>query len=210
MFLLVRLAPAAAIGAYAVAQAISMGQVGVINPFVQVGFAAVAQQATHNLALETVTRHFRLAQVAAIGMGLLAAVFTPWGIRVFFGAEFVSATTATYFLIGAAAFWGMGETLEQGLRAAAHPNLGIISNFIGLAILVAIGIPAYEHYGIGGLSASVFLGQAISLLALIGFCTFYLDMRPGLFWAFGGTTFHEIKAVIASLFKRIISARPSV
>jgi O-antigen/teichoic acid export membrane protein len=210
MFLLVRLAPEAAIGAYAVAQAISMGQVGVINPFVQVGFAAVARQTGHADALQTLARHFRLAQIAAIGMGALAVAFTPWGIRVFFGVQFLTATTATYFLIGAAAFWGMGETLEQGLRAASHPNLGIISNLLGLAIVLAIGVPACMRFGIGGLAAIVFLGQAVSLFALIGFCVFYLHMEAGLFWAFGAKTFHELREITFSLFKRVRHASPSV
>ncbi len=114
MFLLVRLAPAAAIGAYAVAQAISMGQVGAVIPFVQVGFAAVAAEVKHERALETLVRHFRLAQVTVVAAALFAASLTSWGIRVFFGTEYLSATNATYFLIAAAATWGMGETLEQG------------------------------------------------------------------------------------------------
>jgi O-antigen/teichoic acid export membrane protein len=198
MFLLVRLAPAGIIGIYAVAQAISMGQIGVINPFIQVGFAAVAQQTAEDRALETLTRHFRFAQLAAIGMGLAAAALTPWGIRVFFGVEFLSATVATYFLIAAAAFWGMGETLEQGLRAAGHPRLGIISNLIGLAILLVFGIPAYHRMGLAGLAATVSSGQAASLFVLIGFCVFLLKMRPGLFWGLGSETFQELKGAASS------------
>jgi len=201
MFLLVRLAPAGIIGIYAVAQAISMGQVGVINPFIQVGFAAVAQQPAEDRALVTLARHFRFAQLAAIGMGLAAAALTPWGIRVFFGAEFLSATAATYFLVAAAAFWGMGETLEQGLRAAAHPRLGIISNLIGLAVLLALGVPAYHHLALAGLAATVFLGEAASLFALIGFCVFFLRMRPRLFWAFGTDTFQELKGIAFSFLQ---------
>ena len=197
MFLLVRLAPAAAIGAYAVAQAVSSGQVGVINPFVQVGFADVAQQTDSD-------------QVASIGMGILAIAVTPWGIRLFFGAEFVSATTATYFLIGAAAFWGMGETLEQGLRAASHPRLGIISNLLGLAILLGLGVPAYQSFGIAGVATAVCMGQAASLAALIGFCVFVLNMKLKLFWAFDASTFHELKGVAVSLLKRLSPARRRV
>ena len=210
MFLLVRLAPAAAIGAYAVAQAVSSGQVGVINPFVQVGFADVAQQTDSDHALRAVARHFRLAQVASISMGILAIAVTPWGIRLFFGAEFVSATTATYFLIGAAAFWGMGETLEQGLRAASHPRLGIISNLLGLAILLGLGVPAYQSFGIAGVATAVCMGQAASLAALIGFCVFVLNMKLKLFWAFDASTFHELKGVAVSLLKRLSPARRRV
>jgi len=202
MLLVVRLAPAAAIGAYAVAQAIAMGQVGIVNPFVQVGFAAVAGEAEHDRALETLARHFRLAQVAVAGMAILAAAMASWAIRVLIGPEFLAATTATYFLIGASGFWGMGQTLEQGLRAASHPGLGIFSNLLGLTALLSAGVPAYLYFGITGLAAAAFLGQCVNLLALMGTCVFYLQMRPGLFWAFDAATFHDMKAAMTALRKR--------
>lgn len=201
MVLLVRLAPAAAIGAYAVAQAIAMGQVGIVNPFVQVGFAAVAGEADHDRALETLARHFRLAQGALAGMAILTIALASWVIRVLVGPKFLVATTATYFLIGASGFWGLGQTLEQGLRAASHPRLGIVSNLLGLAVLLAAAVPGYLHFGIGGLAAAVFLGQFVNLIALIGFCIFYLHMRPGLFWAFDAATFLELRTATASLRK---------
>jgi O-antigen/teichoic acid export membrane protein len=202
MFLLVRLAPAAAIGAYAVAQAIAMGQVGVINPFIQVGFAAVAQHTEQQDALASLARHFRFAQLAAIAIALLAAALTPWAIRTLFGAEFLSAIVAAYFLIAAAAFWGMGETLEQGLRAAAHPRLGMIASVMGLVILLATGIPAYHSFGISGLAASVCLSQLLSLLALVAFCIFRLRMPAKSFLAFDVATFREIENAVAALFRR--------
>ena len=202
MFLLVRLAPAASIGSYAVAQAIAMGQVGVINPFIQVGFAAVAQQPDERSALATLAHHFKLAQLAAFGMGAVAALLTPWAIRVFFGAEFSPAIVATYFLIAAAAFWGVGETLEQGLRAAGHPRLGMIASLFGLALLLLAAVPAYHHYGISGLAAAVCIAQGMSLLALIALCVSLLHMRIGSFWAFDLETFRRLYAAFASLFRR--------
>jgi O-antigen/teichoic acid export membrane protein len=210
MFLLVRIAPAGAIGMYAVAQAIAMGQVGVINPFIQVGFAAVAQQTNEQSALETLGHHFRLAQLAAVVMALAAAAVTPWGIRVFFGADFLPATIATYFLIAAAALWGVGETLEQGLRATGRPRLGMIASAIGLAVLLAAAAPAYRHLGISGIAAAVCLSQAISLAALIVFCVVRLRMRVSAFWAFNAQTFTELESLVASIFRRfgIASSRP--
>jgi enterobacterial common antigen flippase len=201
MFLLVRLAPAAAIGGYAVAQAIAMGQVGVINPFIQVGFAAVAQRPDERSALATLAHHFKLAQLAAFLMAAVAALLTPWAIRVFFGAEFAPAIVATYFLIAAAAFWGVGETLEQGLRAAGHPRLGMIASIFGLALLLAAAVPAYHRYGISGLAATVCFSQGLSLIGLIALCVSRLHMRIGSFWAFDADTFRRLYAAFASLFR---------
>ncbi len=59
---------------------------------------AEAQQSDEASALSTLAHHFRLAQLAALVMALAAAAITPWGIRVFFGPQFLPATTATYYL----------------------------------------------------------------------------------------------------------------
>ena len=201
MFLLVRLAPAAAIGAYAVAQAISMGQVGAVIPFVQVGFAAVAAEVKHERALETLVEAFSFGSGAVVAAALIAAVLTSWGIRVFFGAEYLSATNTTYFLIAAAATWGMGETLEQGLRAAGHPRLGIMSNVAGLVSLCGLGIPAYLYFGIIGLAAAAFLGQLVSLLALIGFCVLVLKMPLRPFGRLMRVTFRELNHLTVSIVR---------
>jgi Na+-driven multidrug efflux pump len=95
----------------------------------------------------------------------------------------------------------LGETLEQGLRAAAHPRLGMIASLIGLVILFAVGIPAYYSYGISGLAASVCLSQFISLAALVAFCIFYLRMPAKLFLAFDAATLREIETAVASMFR---------
>jgi O-antigen/teichoic acid export membrane protein len=207
MFLLVRLAPATAIGAYAVAQAVSMGQVGMVNPFVQVSFAAVAGEVGRERALETLGRHFRLAQVAVVGVAIATAALTSFCIRVLFGPQFLAATTATYFLIGGSALWGMEQVLEQGLRAAAHPALGIMSNLLGLVCFFALGVPGFAHFGIAGLAAGVLFGQFVSLAALIGFCAVILKMHLSQFWAFNAATFGELKVVTSYLIRRMGWAR---
>ena len=123
IFLLVRLTTTEAIGLYAVAQAIAMGQIGAVNPFVQVVFAAVAGETDQQQALQTLAHHFRLAQWAVLSVGLVAVGLTPWAIPLLFGAKVSAATTTAYLLIAASVPWGMSQVLEQGLRAASHPDL---------------------------------------------------------------------------------------
>jgi O-antigen/teichoic acid export membrane protein len=184
MFLIVRLVPIEAIGLYAVAQAISIGQIGAVNPFVQVGFAAVARDAEPEQAIKTLARHFRFAALAAIIVGSAAAAATPWGIHLFFGFKFIGATKATFLLIAASAFWGMAQVLDQGLRAASHPRPGIFSNLLGAAVVFTLGIPACLHFGIDGMAASVVVAQFLNLALLLGFCVVRLKVRVDEFWAF--------------------------
>jgi len=202
MFILVRIAPTAAIGLYAVAQAIAFGQIGTVSPFVQVGFSAVAGETEPRKALQTLARHFRLAQLAVVSIGLLAAAVTPWLIRLMFGAQFSGAVTTAYLLIGATVFCGMEQVLEQGLRAADHPRPGIVSNLLGLAVLISLGIPACLHYGIAGLASAAMAAQLLNLVILMGFCVVGLKMPAKSFWAFDALAFNELATFVRSFIKQ--------
>jgi O-antigen/teichoic acid export membrane protein len=195
-FLLVRMTTAEAIGLYAVAQAIATGQIGAVLPFVQVGFAAVAREMEHEKALQTLAHHFRLAQFAVAGIGLAAAALTPWAIPLLFGTKFSQAMTATYLLIVASIFWGLGQVLEQGLRAANHPRTGITSNLAGLAVLLALGIPACLRFGINGMAASLAIAQCVNLATLVALCVVKLKMPLRFFWAFEPRTVRELETTI--------------
>jgi O-antigen/teichoic acid export membrane protein len=205
IFILVRLVPSGAIGMYAVAQAIALGQIGAINPFIHVGFSAVAGETDSIKALHILSRHFRFAQLAVIVAGLLAGMATPTAIRLMFGAQFNGAITATYLLIGATGFWGMELVLEQGLRAAGHPTPGIISNAAGLAVLFGLGIPACLRSGIKGLAAASLAAQFLNLSVLIGFCVTRLKMPVRSFWGLNAQAFKEISAFARSGIKRLFA-----
>src|SRR6267142_1504444 len=202
IFLIVRLLPASAIGLYAVAQAIAVGQIGAINPFIQVGFSAVAGHADQEQALKTLARHFRFAALAVIVVGLVAAAATPLGIRLFFGAKFIGATRATLLLIGATVFWGMAQVLDQGLRAAGQPRPGVFSNLLGATLLFGVGIPACSRLGIDGIAAAMLCAQFVSLLFLAGFLVLRLGLPTSLLWPFGQTTISEVTAVGSQIMRR--------
>ncbi|MFZ0882649.1 MAG: oligosaccharide flippase family protein [Candidatus Acidiferrales bacterium] len=203
MLILVRIVPSEAVGLYAVAQAIALGQMGAVLPFVHVGFAAVACEEQPKAALAALARHFRFAQVTAAGMGILAAALTPWAIRTLFGARFSAAAGAAYFLIGATAFWGMSLMLEQSLRAAGHPRVGIVSNLAGLVLLAAVGIPACSRFGINGIASSFLAAEFLNLSVLVGFCVFRLGMPPAQFWAFEAGMVTELRDAAGEVLQRI-------
>jgi O-antigen/teichoic acid export membrane protein len=199
MFVVVRFAPLNEVGLYSVALAIALGQMGSVNPFIQVGFAAVAGEVEPASALRTLARHFRLAQLASVGSGLLAMALTPWAIRILFGPQFVAAAPATYLLIGATVFWGMGQVLEQGLRAAGHPPAGIASNLVGLAVIFGVGTPMCLRFGITGVAASFLMAQSLNLSALITYCVVRLGMPWSAFWAMDGQSAKEFRSAAFSL-----------
>jgi O-antigen/teichoic acid export membrane protein len=204
-FLLVRLTTAKAIGLYAVAQAIALGQIGAVMPFIQVGFTAVAREADPVRALQTLGHHFRFAQFAVLSVGLLTAALTPWAIPLVFGPQFGEASAATYLLILASVFWGLGQVLEQGLRAAGYPRPGIVSNGLGLVVLFGLGIPACLRWGIAGIAASLALAECVNLAVLVTFCVVKLKLPFRFFWAFEPTTVREATSLTRLLSDRLSS-----
>jgi O-antigen/teichoic acid export membrane protein len=202
MFILVRLAPTDGVGLYAVAQAIALGQIGAVLPFAQVGFAAVAGEQEHEGALAALAHHFRLAQLAAVGIGMLAAALTPWAIRTLFGPSFSAAVAPTFLLIGSTALWGISQVLDQGLRAAGHSRIGVASNLAGLVVIVALGIPGCLRFGINWLAAASLAAQFVNLTILMGFCLAALSMPVKSLWAFGPSSLKEIGAIARSTVKR--------
>jgi O-antigen/teichoic acid export membrane protein len=202
MLILVRIAPTEAIGLYAVAQAIALGQIGAVNPFIQVGFSAVAGETEQRDALNVLTDHFRLAQIVVISIGLLTIALTPGLVRLMFGPKFTAAIPATYFLVGATMTWGVEQVLEQGLRAAGHPRPGIMSNLLGLVVLVGVGVPACLHYGILGIASAAFAAQLINLGALLAFCIFVLRIPAGTLWFWNASTYHEVRKLVKIVILR--------
>jgi O-antigen/teichoic acid export membrane protein len=203
MFLVVRLLPAEAIGLYAVAQAIAVGQLVTVSPFVHVSFAAVAAEHELQKIRETIVHHFRLSQMVAIAMGCALAATASWGIRLFFGAGFMGATNASLLLIAATALWAMAQVLDQSFRAASHPRPGIASNSVGLAIVFAVGIPGCLRYGVNGMAGAVLIGQIANLAILIGYGVIGLGIDIRRFWALDAATFREIGPITKTLKYRL-------
>ena len=138
-------------------------------------------------------------------MSLLTAALTPWAIPLVFGPQFGEASAATYLLILASVFWGLGQVLEQGLRAAGYPRPGIVSNGLGLAVLFGLGIPACLRWGIAGMAASLALAECANLAALVTFCAVKLKLPFRFLWAFEPTTVREVTTSIRLSLLRVAS-----
>jgi O-antigen/teichoic acid export membrane protein len=158
--------------------------------------------------LRTLARHFRLAQLAVIGVGVMAAAITPWLIKLMFGAQFSAAVSTAYLLIGSTVLWGVEQVLEQGLRAAGHPRPGIGSNLLGLMVLLGLGIPACLRFGIIGLAAAALAAQLLNLTIVICYCLIGLKMSVRSLWAFDLASLRDLGIEAGSLLKRSWPKQP--
>ena len=78
MAMVIFLVPAEQVGLYAVALAVGVGQLGVANAFVQVGFVKVAGEPDRATARRHLFTQFRAAQVAALVLGAVFLLIAPW------------------------------------------------------------------------------------------------------------------------------------
>jgi len=177
MLVLVRTVPAAAIGLYAAGLAVAVGHIGTANPFVQVGFRAVAAERDLPRALSILSRHFRMAQVVVLAGGVLTALLAPWLIHLAFGARFAGAIPVAYWLIAATTLWGLAQILDQMLRALEHTMPGMVSNAVGLGLVFAIGVPASLRFGIVGMGAALVVAQGVNLCLLLRYCLSGLQIQ---------------------------------
>ena len=178
MVVLVRTVPAAAIGLYAAGLAVAVGHIGTANPFVQIGFRAVAAERDRARALSTLGRHFRMAQVVVLAGGMLTALLAHGLIHLAFGPRFAAAVPVAYWLIAATSLWGLAQILDQMLRALERTAPGMASNAVGLALVFAIGIPASMRFGIVGMGAALVVAQGANLCLLLRYCLRVLQIRP--------------------------------
>ena len=205
MVLLVRLVPTEAIGLYAVAMALAVGHMGTAHPFVQVSFTAVAREPEPVQGARILARQFRFAQLAILGSCLAAGLLAPWIIRLAFGSRFAAAVPTAYFLVAATAFWGLAQVLEHGLRALGHPGAGIVSNSVGLAVLVAFGIPGCLRFGIAGMGATLLFAHLTNFAVLLCFCVYRFQVPWRLFWGLTPETLRELGQFVSRTVAAFVS-----
>ena len=170
LFVIVRQAPSQAVGLYMVAQAIAVGQMAGVAPFVSVGFTAVARHIDRNDAVRALEKQLLFAQTGGFLLALLSLALTPWCIRLAFGPRFIPAVHTTYLLILASMLAGINQVADQGLRVLHCSRAGLAANSAALCIVLVGGATACRTYGMIGLAASVALGQllAAAIFAIYG------------------------------------------
>src|SRR5262249_51330625 len=134
-------------------------------------------------------------------MTAAAMLLMPWILRFMFGPRFMAAAHTAYLLILATLFWGTEQILEHGLRAANRPNLGMVSNLVGLVIVIALGIPGCVYFGIVGLGVAVRIAQFAIWAVWWAFYASRLNFPVPVFLAWAPASLHELVRVAPRLFR---------
>jgi O-antigen/teichoic acid export membrane protein len=112
-------------------------------------------------------RYLLLTVAAAAAISLPAAVFAPQLIRLFFGADFVPASTAARILLVAAVVLAAARTLEALLKGLGRPLAAASAELTGLAVTAGALAVLLPPFGITGAAvASLVAYGAVAAIAL--------------------------------------------
>ncbi len=166
--LLIHLETSEQLGYYTAAMAIAMGQTGVSTSLIQVSFPKVSSISRAD-AVAMLRRHLAKSLAPIAGMALVVALLSPFIIKYLFGPSFMPALPMTYVLIAAISVWGIGQVLENGLRAMGYGAPGALANGIGILVLAASSLVLVKS--LRGLGMAVSMGLALlTVVGILGIC----------------------------------------
>jgi hypothetical protein len=206
LFVVVTVLPADDVGVFMVALAIALAQFATAIAFMQVGFVKIAGEATPQAALAAFLRQFRAAQVTMVALSCLVLASTPLLIQLGFGKAFLSATSATYWMVAAMGVMGLVKIFDGGLRALNYSFAPAIGYAFGLAVLAGGGFCLVPSGGIVRMGQIAF---ASALLTLIIDCVFLMRLARVSFWMLWGFNAETMKLLISRAYQ-MRARRPAV
>lgn len=154
--------PARTLGLYVVAVAWS----GILTPgllaFANVLFPRVASDEHSDEERAAVfAQGLRIGTLAAVLLGVGAAVMTPLVLPLVFGAEFRSATGPAVVLVAAMVVAGVNTIGEEGLRGLGRPGLVLRAELCGLAVTLASLSLLIGRFELMGAAVASLLGYSV-------------------------------------------------
>jgi hypothetical protein len=207
LFVVVTVLPADDVGVFMVALAIALAQFATAIAFMQVGFVKIAGEATPLAALASFLRQFRAAQVTMVALSCLVLATTPLLIQLGFGKQFLSATSATYWMVAAMGVMGLVKVFDGGLRALNHSFAPAVGYALGLAVLASGGFCLVPSGGIVRMGQIAF---ASALLTLAVDCVFLMRLEPVSFSMLWGFNTETMKLLISRAARMLRPRTPAL
>lgn len=183
--LVVSLFNAEAAGIYAVAAAFANGQASLGDALGITSFAVLSNESNVGSQKKFLTETFRQSALISCGAGLAMACLIPFLVGPLFGFAFSSSVRPAILLTLAASLLGSANILNQGLRGAGRPHVGVVSQLLGSGVLAIAALVFLRPFGLLGMGCAVWIGAATQLLVLIAAAAKWLRISPLEFWPFG-------------------------
>jgi len=168
----------ATLGFYTVALTAS-GVLGVITQTISlISFTQIAQNFK---SADIVLSNFRKTIIFYVVFGLALALFIPFLLPFIFGEEFSPAIIPAIVLIFSSFFQGLGNILEQSLRALGKAFIGLEGRLLSAIIMAAFAYVFSMNYGLNVIVVGFVLAQLTFLLILIRNFKKHLNPKTGFF-----------------------------
>jgi peptidoglycan biosynthesis protein MviN/MurJ (putative lipid II flippase) len=75
--------------------------------------------------------------------------------------------------------------LNQGLRGLGRPHSGLVSQLVGIGVMVIAALFFLRRFGLMGMAFAVLMSGCAQLLVLVAAAAKWLRISPLQFWPFG-------------------------
>jgi O-antigen/teichoic acid export membrane protein len=195
------------LGFYTVALALAFGQAFIASPMSQVCFHSTSSAPDRESAVSMLARQFRIFQVLFFAVAVLGISIAPALIRIAFGSKFVASVPAARILILSMAIWSCSQILEGGLRGLDLTRLCVLSNLLGLIVILSCSPWLVRTFGIDGMAAAALGAQVASLISKLWMLRLRTGCELRAFWAFSSSGVGEVVSTITTEIQVIFNSR---
>jgi O-antigen/teichoic acid export membrane protein len=156
--------PPAELGLYAVAVAwTGLAQLPAMT-ITAVALSKITGMRELDAQLSFIRKAVLAVAVTATLASLALALATPWVIPFVFGEEFVGATSLAYILLVAVVVRGIAWMIQVGAQGIGKPMVGMISQWVGLGMLVPMAAVLIPQFGASGAAWSLVAASGATLV----------------------------------------------
>ena len=174
-----------AAGIYAVAAAFANGPSSLGDALGITSFAVLSNERNTESQEKIITGTFRQSALVSCGVGLVLAGLIPLLVVPLFGFEFSRAIRPAAVLALAGSLTASANILNQGLRGLGRPHSGLVSQLVGIGVMVIAALFFLRRFGLMGMAFAVLMSGCAQLLVLVAAAAKWLRISPLQFWPFG-------------------------
>ncbi len=192
--MLARMVDEAALGYYAVALALAMGQYGIASAFMQVSFVKIAGEKSSHGAKRALVRHVRYAQAVILILTVLIALASPWLVVLMFGREFGPSAAIAIPLVCAKGLYGLTVVFDNALRGLGRSFASTAANVVGTATTVVLGLLLIPRLGAQGMAIAMLGAMSLMLALIFAYCKTWLGIPLGDLWGLRFSVIRDLAA----------------
>ena len=137
---------------------------------------SASSDTTDRASILDLTRKFRVVMMGLAAIGVAAAVVSPIGIRVLFGADFVPSVVPAMILCIAGVMLNSNLVIHEMARGLGHPGIGVWAEGVGLIFTLVLLFALLPLWGGVGAAIASLVSYSVVFIVII----FLISRRVGI------------------------------